>query len=77
MAKYNLVVKYTDDVKAYVYNEDDTPKLNYKQYRDLSKIVSNYSKKNDTKEEIQLFENTHFENQDINSSLKALIKRKQ
>ena len=71
------IFKYDNDVKAYVYNEDNTPKLNYKQYRDLAKIVSNYSKKHDKKEEIELFEQTHFENQDINNGLKALIKRKQ
>lgn len=73
---FRQIYKYDNDVKAYVYNEDGTPKLNYKQYRDLSKIVSNYSKKNDTKEEMQIFESTHFENQNLNNSLKSLIKRK-
>lgn len=73
---WRQIYKYDKESKTYVYNEDGTPKLNYKQYRDLAKIVSNYSKRNDVKEEIELFENTHFENQDINNSLKTLIKRK-
>ena len=70
------IYRYDNNIKAYVYDEDGTPKLNYKQYRDLSKIISNYSKKNDTKEQIELFESTHFNNQNINNSLTTLIKKR-
>ena len=70
------IYKYDNDKKAYVYNEDGTPMVNYKPYRDFAKVISNYSKKYDTQEQIQQFEDTHFENKDINSSLKTLIKRK-
>ena len=70
------IYKYDNRTKSYLYYEDGTPMFNYKQYRDFAKIISNYSKNNDTKEEMDLFEKTHFENQDINNSLKTLIKRK-
>lgn len=70
------IYKYDNETKSYLYYEDDTPMYNYKQYRDFAKIISNYSKKNDKKEEIDLFEKTHFGNEDINNSLKTLIKRK-
>lgn len=70
------IYKYDTKTKKYVQNIDGTYELSYKQYRDFAKVISNYSKKNDTLEDIELFEKTHFENQKIHENLRKLIKTK-
>lgn len=66
------IYKYDNKEKKYMFNEDGTPMLNYKQYRDFAKIVSNYSKKNDLKEKRQ--DIISYDNKE--SNIKKLLKRK-
>lgn len=66
------IYKYDTKEKKYLFYEDDSPMFNYKQYRDLAKIVSNYSKKYDYTKQRQ--EIISYENKDNN--IRKIIKRK-
>lgn len=49
------IYKYDKQTQSYLY-ENNTPVINYKPYRDLAVLLSHYSKKNDTPEQIEEFD---------------------